>query len=113
MTYQHQDLATGRWQAFSFFFQMANIGSEISRALNWQNKDTRNYQLASDRALELLDLTIADSKNHAHGRLKELFRIREFVADYFFFDNQYHSTEKSWRNYFDAFTYAAALERGV
>jgi hypothetical protein len=110
MTYQHQNLANGRWNTFSFFFQMANIGGEISRSLKWQDRDTNNYRLASERALELLDLTIADSKNHTHSRLKELFRTREFMADYFFFGNQYHSTEKSWRNYFDAFAYAATLE---
>ena len=34
MTYQHQDLAAGRWKTMSFCEQMANVGSEIERAFN-------------------------------------------------------------------------------
>src|SRR3989344_2439833 len=34
-------------------------------------------------------------------------RITEFVADYFFFGNEYNSTPELWRHYFDAFAYAA------
>lgn len=111
MSSQHQELASGRWTNFSFFVQMANIGSEVERALKWRQRDIRNSQLASDRALELLDLTIDDPKNHTPSRLKELFRIREFLVDDLFLSNEYHSTYESWHSYFGAFTYAAALER--
>jgi hypothetical protein len=45
--------------------------------------------------------------------LKELTRLRETLADYFWFDNRYSSSDESWRRYFHAFTYAAALGRGV
>ncbi len=113
MSYQHTKLAGGRWNTFSFFAQMANIGSEVERALKWRVKDIKNSQLAAERALELLDLTILDIKNHTSSRLTELWRLRECMADSFFFENIYHSTEKSWHSYFGAFTYAASLERGV
>ena len=39
MQYQHKGLATGRWAQMSLSEQMANIGSEISRALNWKRKN--------------------------------------------------------------------------
>lgn len=107
MDYQHKGLAVGRWLEFSFFSQMANIGSEVSRALNWRHKNPAFARAAVDRTLELLDLTIADAKNQKRG--KELWRIREAIADFFYFDNQFNSTEHSWRRYFDAFAYAANL----
>jgi len=105
MAYQHKQLATGRWQEFSFLEQMANIGSEVGRAINWKNKDRKDYsRLAFERALELLDLTIADPKNKK--RLKELLRLREVLADFFAFDNIYKSTDQSFINYFHSFNYA-------
>lgn len=33
MIYQHQELAAGRWSRLPFLEQMANIGSEVERAL--------------------------------------------------------------------------------
>ena len=105
-TYQHSDLAAGRWWQLSFLEQMANIGSEVERALNWKAKNKADYcQKASERALELVDLTLDSALGS--NRLKELSRVREVLADYFFGDNQYMSSEKSWRKYFFSFTYAA------
>ena len=110
MNYQHKELAQGRWFKLSFFEQMANIGSEVERAMRWRNKANQKYsQPAFERALELLDLTISDSKNLK--RLKELTRTREALADYFAFNNDYHSTDKSWSNYFYPFNYASRLGR--
>ena len=82
MIYQHQELAAGRWQQLSFLDQMANIGSEVERALNWQIKNNADYaQKAFERALELIDLTLDCDKNYAH--LKEIARTREAIVDYF------------------------------
>jgi hypothetical protein len=86
---------------------MANVGSEIERTINWRKKNKDYSQKAFERALELLDLTIADSKNIK--RLKELLRLREMLADYFVFDNGYHSTDKGWQKYFYSFNYAARI----
>jgi len=86
---------------------MANIGAEVGRAINWQEKSPTDSRMAFERALELLDLTIADPKNKK--RLKELLRLRETLADYFVFDNEYSSSKDSWNNYFYAFNYAARL----
>ena len=103
---QHKDLAAGRWNELPFMEQMANIGSEVERALNWQAKNNADYtQKACERALELVDLTLGCASSFA--RLKELARVREAIVDYFFGSNQFMSTESLWRKYFSSFTYAA------
>ena len=105
MSYQHKDLAQGRWQQLSFLEQMANIGSEVERALTWRAKKNEVYcQKAFERALELIDLTSASVTNLA--RRKELTLVREAIADYFFGTNQSKSTEALWRKYFSPFYYA-------
>lgn len=109
-TVQHPSLAAGGWQTFSLAEQLANIGGEVERALNWRNKNNPDYSRAAFlRALELPGLTIADPRHRR--RLKELTRLREALLDFFLGDNEFRSTEKSWRNYFYSFGYAAALER--
>jgi len=106
MNIQHKDLAGGRWNSLSFCEQMANIGSEVERAIQWRKKENAHYShMAFERALELLDLTVADEKNKK--RLKELLRLRETLADYFAFENVYQSSDRSFQNYFYAFTFAA------
>ncbi|MDI6730982.1 MAG: hypothetical protein QME05_00180 [Candidatus Margulisbacteria bacterium] len=110
MNTQHKELSSGRWQKLNFIEQMANIGSEVERAISWRKKNKINYsQMAFDRALELLDLTVADNKNIR--RLKEILRIREMMVDYFSFDNIYHSTAEQWQKYFYSFNYAARLRQ--
>ena len=110
MTAIHRELAAGRWFEMSLVEQMANIGSEIERTISWRGRNEKNSAAAFDRGLELLDLTIADSRHRS--RLRELTRVREALADHFVFENLYGSTDESWRRYFHAFTYAAALRRG-
>ena len=81
MNFQHRELSQGKWKKLSFFEQMANIGSEVERAINWKNKNNEEYsRLAFERALELIDLTITDEKNLK--RLRELTRVRENLVDY-------------------------------
>lgn len=106
MSYQHKELAAGRWRKFSFLEQMANIGSEVERALNWRAKDNSAYsQQAFERALELLDLTLGSGWKLP--RLKEVARAREALVDYFAGENRFSSSDESWRKYFFAFLYAA------
>jgi len=106
MSYQHKELAAGGWNKLSFLEQMANIGSEVERALKWRAKQNTTYsQKAFERALELIDLTLDNSKSFS--RLKELARLREAIVDYFSGTNEFSSTEALWRKYFANFTYAA------
>lgn len=108
MKYQHESLARGRWKELSFFEQMANIGSEVERAINWRNKNNQEYfRLAFERALELLDLTLGSERDK--NRLRELSRLREVMVDYFAFENDYGSSDEKWHNYFYAFSFAARI----
>lgn len=110
MSYQHKELAAGKWNLLSFAEQMANVGSEIERTISWKRKGRPDFSgRAFERALELMDLTIADPKNRP--RLKELLRVREAVADHFYFDNSYQSTPESWQRYFGSFLFAARGKR--
>lgn len=105
MIYQHKNLAQGQWAQMSLAEQMANIGSEVSRALNWRSKDNKELsEKAVVRALELIDLSLDSTKKFS--RLKEIARLREAVVDYFFGSNQFSSSEVLWRKYFDHFIVA-------
>lgn len=110
MRYQHAKLAQDGWEKLNFFEQMANIGSEVERGISWRNKKNEEYsRKAIERAFELLSLTIASQQKQK--KLKELTRLRELLADYFFGQNQYSSTDKLWQKYFYAFNYAAMKSR--
>ena len=103
---EHKELAAGRWQELPLVEQMANIGSEVERALNWKFKKNPVYQQkAYERALELLDLTLEGAV--PFSRLKEIARVREALVDYFDGSNDFMSSENSWKKYFSHFTYAA------
>ncbi|MBF0570133.1 MAG: hypothetical protein HQL18_05115 [Candidatus Omnitrophica bacterium] len=110
MNLQHKELAAGRWAALPFVEQMANIGSEVERAINWKAKQNSDYsRKAFDRSLELLDLTLDSVKGFA--RLKEVARLREAVADYFAGTNEAGLTDESLKKYFFHFTFAARKGR--
>ena len=106
MSILHKDLTRERWEQMPFVEQMANIGSEVERALNWRKKQNVEYaRKAFERALDLIDLSL--SADTTLARLKELARVRETVVDHFFGTNEFVSTEASLRKYFLHFVYAA------
>jgi hypothetical protein len=106
MSYQHKGLASGRWKELPLAVRMAHIGSEVERALNWREKNNSEYsRRALERALELIDLSLECPHKVSH--LKEIARLRELLVDYFLGDNEFKSTESSWRRYFSHFTRAA------
>jgi len=106
---QHKDLAEGNWSKFSLAEQLGNVGSEISRALNWRNKDEKSFKNAGFRALELLDLTIADRRWKT--RLKELARARELVCGAILGDKEYDTSLEDLNRYFFHFAVAARAGR--
>ena len=108
----HKTLTPERWFKLSLLEQLANVGCDVDRTIQWKKKgDLTLSQQAFERALELMDLTKADPKNRG-PRLKELCRVREALVDYFVYDNEYGSSDELWHEYFFCFNYAAALERG-
>ena len=105
MAYLHKSLASGKWQELSLVEQLGNIGSEVSRAFRWQGKDEKLFQKAVERALELFDLTLEDSR--WRGRLREIARAREVFCDAFLGGKEYGSTLEDLNNYFLQFGLAA------
>jgi len=105
MSMYHIDLVD-RWKKFSLYEQMANIGSEVGRAITWKKKQNElQSKNALYRALELLDFTIDDPKNTTS--LKEIVRLREILVDYFIGENIYNSSDTCFDSYFYPFNLAA------
>ena len=98
----HKELASGRWVKLSLAEQMANIGSEVSRAHRWQGKDENIFWSAVERALELFDLTLEDQR--WRGRLKEIARVREIFCDAVLGGKEYYISLKDLERYFLPFT---------
>ena len=107
----HKTLTNGRWFELSLAQQLSNVGCDIDRAIRWRNRgDAEMSQNACDRALELLQFTIADPKNKK--KLRELTRVKECFLDYFMGDNQYSFTDEYWHKYFMYFNYIYAYQKG-
>ena len=105
---QHRDLAAGRWWELSLHEQLGHVGSEISRAIRWTDRNPDLARGALHRALELLDLTLADPRQRqSPPRLREIARTREVVVDFFAGSNEYGSSGPSLQKYFDAYALAA------
>jgi hypothetical protein len=108
MKFQHKQQSEGCFCELSLVDQLANIGGEVERAIQWKPKNNDYSRKAIERALELLYFSIRDVKNRT--RLKELTRLRETLIDYFYFDNNYSSSDRLWRTYFKPFYFAARKE---
>ncbi len=99
-----------KWFKLSLSEQMANIGSEVGRAIRWHNKGEKEHkEKALERALELFDLMLSDKR--WKNRAKEIARMREVICDFFYGDNEYHSNLSSIDNYFLHFALVARLHK--
>lgn len=107
--HQHRDLAAGRWEQLSLAEQLGNVGSEVGRMLRWRGRDDRLMWGAFDRALELLDLTLADGR--WRGRLREIARVRELLCDAAAGGADYATMLEDLDRYFLAFAVAARRSR--
>ena len=113
-TLHHGPEFAERWFQMSLVEQLGNVGGEVSRTLNWRNRNEGLSQRAMERALELFDLTLDDPRHRrSPSRLREICRAREVLLDYIVGPNQYGSTDASLRRYFDAFAAAANRQRKV
>ncbi len=108
MKYSHKDLQKGKWFKLDLINQMANIGSEVFRTISSKEKNlNKDAQKAFYRSLELLELTLNDSKNK--NRLKEIARTKEMFIDWYLGNPLYKSTSQDWQKYFFQFNMAARL----
>jgi len=106
---RHPGLAAGRWQTLSLLEQLGNVGSEVGRMRRWRDRDARLAAAAFERALELLDLTLADPR--WRGRRREIARAREVLCDAAAGGGEYGTTLDDLDRYFLAFAVAARATR--
>ena len=107
--HRHRDLAAGRWEKLSLAEQLGNVGSEVGRMLRWRGRDEGLVIGAFERALELLDLTLADPR--WRDRLREIARARELLCDAAAGGSDYGTTLEDLDRYFLAFAVAARASR--
>lgn len=101
----HQEQTAGAWHQRSLIEQLANVGSEVGSMRKWQGRNSDLCEKAFVRALELLDLTISDSR--WKGRRKELTRARTFLCDAMDGGKEHGSTVQDLDRYFLAYAVAA------
>jgi hypothetical protein len=96
-----------RWARFGLMEQLANIGSEVERAIRaHRSGNEERARNAFDRALALFDLTSADGRWRGH-RLREIRRAREEFCRLFFDEDVPEGSADGLRRYFLAFAVAA------
>ena len=98
-----------RWGQLSLIEQLANVGSELNRVLQWQGKNSELATNAAVRTLAFLDLTIADSR--WRQSLKELARVREVFCDTVWGEGEHQTPLADLDHYFFQFALAARLNK--
>jgi len=77
---QHASLTPERWSAFSLDQQILMIGNEMNRGARLMRPEDRpGLQLAYERVLRLVDLTVEVQQRHTLRR--ELLRWRDVIAE--------------------------------
>lgn len=107
---QHIRQSEGIWQQKPFLEQMANIGSEVSRAINWKSKNSEYSEMAFIRSLELFDLT--KQSKLTDSQYRELTRMREIWVDFYKYNNDYNSDAESINRYFAYLTICYKNSKG-
>ncbi|MCX7661887.1 MAG: hypothetical protein N2Z79_04305 [Candidatus Omnitrophica bacterium] len=99
----YKEISKDRWFTLSFAEQMAHLGSEISRANRWKDKDTLVFWRTVERALELFYLVIKDKR--WKNRLKEISRLKELFCDAVLGAKDYKTTLADLERYFYYFNF--------
>ena len=77
----HPNLTPLKWAGYSKTQQVLMIANELNRSLNALGINRpEDAEKAYERAMELTDLTIEDSRWWSNG-LKELLRFREILSE--------------------------------
>jgi hypothetical protein len=70
-----------RWKNFTKSQQLLMIGSEFMRAKTWQYNDREKFLSALERALNLIDLTLSDTK--WKDNFSMILRLREEITKFY------------------------------
>jgi len=108
LIYQHSPELIERWPQMSLREQMGNIGSEVSRAIRWKDRNEKRFWGAFARALELLDLSIEaavayDRTHQPANHTGELCRAREELCDFLVGGNTWGTDPVRLQRYYDQF----------
>jgi hypothetical protein len=107
MTHPGHNPEALRWERFSLLEQMANIGSEVERAIRAHEASNESrWMNALTRALDLFDLTAA-SPRWRGPRRREILRAREEFCRLFFDPDISPQSAAGLKRYFLAFAVAA------
>lgn len=107
MITSHTGLAAGRWARLSLAEQLANVGSELERAITaWAARRTDRFDRALARLLELFDLTAADPRWRGFRR-REILRAREEACGILFSEEVPAAVIQSLQRYFLQFAVLA------
>lgn len=106
-TVGHSNLAAGRWRSLTLIEQLANVGSEVDRAIRaHESGRAERRDAAVNRCLELFDLTAADDRWRGWRR-REVLRAREQFCALFWGDDRRPGEAASLSRYFLHFALAA------
>lgn len=99
------------WQRLSLVEQLANVGSEVERAIRAHRSGSQQrFENALIRALALFDATAADDR-WSGPRRREVLRAREEFCRLFFDPTTPPESADGLRRYFLAFAVAARFRR--
>lgn len=104
--------AAARWPTLELVEQLANVGSEVERAIRAHaNGNLTRWEYAQARALELFDLTATDAR-WRRARRREILRAREEFCRLFHATDVAPTSAEGLRRYFLAFAIAARRRMG-
>ena len=90
------------WYNMPVGMQLANVGSEVNRAITWKRKgDAQRSAGFCNKAIEYLEIMKTDEKNR--NRIGELNFCIEELKDYCLGENIYNTTDEMLKKYYDAF----------
>jgi hypothetical protein len=99
--------SAARWAQLPLVEQLANVGSEVERAIRARNAgNVSRWEHAQARALELFDLTAADARWRG-ARRREILRAREEFCRLFHDSEVPPASADGLRRYFLGFAVAA------
>jgi hypothetical protein len=99
------------WRRFSLVEQLANVGSEVDRAIRAHRSGSKaRFENALSRALFLFDETAADERWRGPRR-REVLRAREEFCRLFFDPTTPADSAEGLSRYFLAFAVAARVSR--
>jgi len=108
----HVNLAAGRWESLTLVEQLANVGSEVERAIRAHEAGrAERRDAAVNRGLELFDLTAADNRWRGLRR-REILRAREEFCALFWGYIEQPGAAASLSRYFLHFAVAARRASG-